>query len=88
MEGLGLTFIAFLFILHLINYVALIIIKGIHRYRMIDKYRYDYYDTRPLGFHRKLLHHINHVLFLRSTFFGTFFLVGIECLVLYLLKPN
>lgn len=51
------------FVLFLLIHLIVGSIRGIYRYRMIEKYQYDYYDDHPL----KLIGRVGH-----NLFYGTF----------------
>ncbi|GJM29042.1 MAG: hypothetical protein DHS20C17_16770 [Cyclobacteriaceae bacterium] len=51
------------FVLFLFIHLIVGSIRGIYRYRMIEKYQYDYYDDHPL----KLIGRVGH-----NLFYGTF----------------
>ena len=44
-------------------------IRGLYRYKMIQKYQYDYYDTHPLSFMGRVVHNLNYGIFSLTTFY-------------------
>ena len=44
-------------------------IRGICRYRMIEKYQYDYYDNRPLKLFGRLRHNLFYGIFTPMAFY-------------------
>ena len=61
-------------ILFLLIHLIVGTIRGIHRYRMIEKYQYDYYDNFPLKLFGRLGHNWFYGTFALKAFFISAFL--------------
>ena len=70
-------------VLFLIIHFIVGTIRGIYRYRMIERYQYDYYDNHPLKLFGRLWH---------NWFYGTFtlkaFYISIILTIMVLIATN
>ncbi len=65
-------------ILFLLIYFVVGTIRGIYRYRMIEKYQYDYYDNHPLNLIGRLIHNLFYGIFaLKALFISAFLTIMI-----------
>lgn len=65
-------------VVYSVNHIILGIIKGLYRYKMINKYVYDYYDLSKKTFLEKLQHNIRIETFKIGTVYFSIALTIIE----------
>lgn len=68
-----------------IIYLLIGLIRGINRYRSINKYQYDYYDSHPQLLIEKLLHHIIIETFGLTTLYISVFFMVLISIAIYVL---
>lgn len=61
-------------------------IRGFYRYGMIEKYHYDYYDTHPKSFIRKIGHNLIHSFISATTFYVSISLLAFFYFVFHAMK--